>query len=565
VQNGVNERLTIAVCASFLPEAKRVAEEERWPDVDIRAFPCTCAFGSGAGRAPEGLKDETGNLFFVGGPCLGPRTRTALRLDTCFDILAPAGLVGQWIEKGAYLVTPAWLRHWRRHVDTLGFDAATARDFFQESMRVVLFLDTEGSPEDGGRLTEFSDFIGLPAERIVVGLEGIRLQLACVVHEWRQKAATARAADLATALDLLERIMERVTEKEVVDGIVDIFTMLFAPRCVSYASVSGGKVLAVHSPSNAAGEEARDEMLLYAAGSARGVMPTAAGDGFLASIRLAGEIVGLIRVEGVMLSEHLERYRELAHAIVGVCGLAVANARAMAQVRMLDGERIRSGRLESIGLLASGLAHDLNNPLMAIQSHAAVIRSRVGSSSPLRSSADAIVSSVGRAAEIVERLLAAAALQTMSIMKTDLNELAERSAVAFRSLLDPRIRIEMALSDAPLPVEADAGKMETALRQLASNAGTAMSQGGVLTVRTGIAGGNAFLSIKDTGIGMDSETIEHLFEPYFTTGDFGGSAGWGMALVHGILRQHGGDIRVSSVPGRGTTFTLTLPLAPSSA
>ena len=105
--------------------------------------------------------------------------------------------------------------------------------------------------------------------------------------------------------------------------------------------------------------------------------------------------------------------------------------------------------------------------------------------------------------------------------------------------------------------------MKTVLVNLATNAREAMAGGGIFTVRTSVGAGRAVLSCTDTGKGMDEKTRRRVFEPYFTTHEFGMSAGWGLAVCNGIIMQHGGLIRVASTPGEGSTFTISLPLPAS--
>jgi polar amino acid transport system substrate-binding protein len=114
-----------------------------------------------------------------------------------------------------------------------------------------------------------------------------------------------------------------------------------------------------------------------------------------------------------------------------------------------------------------------------------------------------------------------------------------------------------------VPVRVDTEQMKTVLVNLATNARDAMAQGGIFTVRTAVTVNRAVLSCTDTGSGMDEETRKRIFEPYFTTREFGMSAGWGLAVCNGIIMQHGGVIRVASAPGEGSTFTISLPLPAS--
>jgi signal transduction histidine kinase len=229
----------------------------------------------------------------------------------------------------------------------------------------------------------------------------------------------------------------------------------------------------------------------------------------------------------------------------------------------MDAERVRSVKLESLGLFAGGMAHDFNNLLTIVMGHADLVSRHPEDPEEVRRAAEAILGSARRAADIVERLVAAAAVQMLHVEEADLNSIVSQSVGAFQSILGAEIELHLDLSSSPVPVRVDTEQMKTVLVNLATNARDAMAQGGIFTVRTAVTVNRAVLSCTDTGSGMDEETRKRIFEPYFTTREFGMSAGWGLAVCNGIIMQHGGVIRVASAPGEGSTFTISLPLPAS--
>jgi signal transduction histidine kinase len=368
-----------------------------------------------------------------------------------------------------------------------------------------------------------------------------------------------KAADYATALELLESVTRIDTEEEVSARIVQLFRKLFDAGTVAYATVERGIPRPIVQSPGPEGEAELGEMLAYLDDPAELAIPRASGTGFIAGIQREGELMGIVLV-GRVAPDSLERSIELARAISGVCGLAVDNARAYARIRVMDGERVRAVKLESLGLFAGGMAHDFNNLLTIMVGHADLLSRHSADPEEVRLAADAILGSARRAAAIVERLVAAAAVQTLRVETADLNTLVSQSAGAFQSVLGAGIELHLDLAGPPIPVTVDTVQVKTVLVNLAANARDAMPNGGIFTVRTALAGSRAVLSCTDTGRGMDEKTRERLFEPYFTTREFGMSAGWGLAVCNGIVRQHGGEIRVASAPEKGSTFTITLPL-----
>jgi signal transduction histidine kinase len=375
-------------------------------------------------------------------------------------------------------------------------------------------------------------------------------------------ADSIRAEDYATALELLETVTRIDTEEEVSAGIVRLFTKLFDAESVSYATVERGVPRPIVQSPGPEGEVELGEMLAFLDGAAEIALPTASGTGFIAGIQRDGELMGIVRV-GKVATAPLTRCIELARAISGVCGLAVDNARAYARIGVMDAERVRAVKLESLGLFAGGMAHDFNNLLTIVVGHADLLSRHPEDPAEVRLAAQAILGSARRAADIVERLVAAAAVQMLNVETTDLTTIVSQSIGAFQSILGAGIELHLDLSGPPVPVQVDTEQLKTVLVNLATNARDAMSGGGIFTVRTGVSIGRAVLSCTDTGRGMDEKTRKRIFEPYFTTREFGKSAGWGLAVSNGIVMQHGGEIRVTSAPEKGSTFTISLPLLSS--
>ncbi len=233
----------------------------------------------------------------------------------------------------------------------------------------------------------------------------------------------------------------------------------------------------------------------------------------------------------------------------------------------------RSRRLEAIGQLAGGLAHDLNNTLAPILSHATMALEDAPPGSELREDLTQVVESGQRARGLVRRLLAFARRQPIEVVPLDLSEVAAALAPMLRDVLGHRIELVLALSAGLPAVEADRGQLETVLVNLAANARDAVPRGGALQVATSAEaldvaaaaalelkpGRHVVVAVADTGAGMTPEVLARVFEPFFTTKEVGQGTGLGLASVHGVVRQHGGAVAVDSAPGRGTTFRVWLP------
>jgi PAS domain S-box-containing protein len=239
-------------------------------------------------------------------------------------------------------------------------------------------------------------------------------------------------------------------------------------------------------------------------------------------------------------------------------------------------KRLRySQKMEAIGTLAGGVAHDFNNILTAIVGHANLLQLNLDKNDPEQEHVDQILASTERAANLIQSLLAFGKKQVFSLKPTNLGHLVGRMEKLLRALVNDAVELRMKNAGPAPSILADASQLERVIINLVVNARDAMPHhGGVITVRTGTeevdneflsthgfgeAGKYAVITIEDTGVGMNDETRSKIFEPFFTTKSFDKGTGFGLSIAYEIVKQHRGYIIVSSTPGKGTTFTIYLP------
>jgi len=226
-----------------------------------------------------------------------------------------------------------------------------------------------------------------------------------------------------------------------------------------------------------------------------------------------------------------------------------------------------SQKMEALGLLAGEVAHDFNN-LLHVTRNALEILQLQEPRPEARRYLDMIRHSTDRAAALTRQLLAFARRRPLEVRPIDPNELVAQMADLLRHSLDPRITIETVLGRGIGNVAADAGQLETALLNLAINARDAMPQAGLLTIETAssmLDEQYVMISVSDTGTGMPPEVAARACEPFFTTKEPGHGTGLGLSQVAGFARQAGGQVRIASEPGRGTTVRLYLPRSAGAA
>jgi PAS domain S-box-containing protein len=233
--------------------------------------------------------------------------------------------------------------------------------------------------------------------------------------------------------------------------------------------------------------------------------------------------------------------------------------------RRLEQQFSQSQKMEAIGRLAGGVAHDFNNVITIISGYGQMLADGVRHDPILRDAAAEVLKAAERAAGLASQLLAFSRRQVIQPKPVDLNALVANLQRMLSRVIGEDIELQTVLRPDLAPVRADPGQLEQVLMNLVVNARDAMPSGGKLTIETANATLDdrpfVLLVVSDTGVGMDAEVRSHLFEPFFTTKERGKGTGLGLSTVYGIVKQHGGDIWVSSESGRGTTFKIYLPQA----
>ncbi len=248
--------------------------------------------------------------------------------------------------------------------------------------------------------------------------------------------------------------------------------------------------------------------------------------------------------------------------------------RAEAEREKLQAQLIQAQKMESVGRLAGGVAHDFNNMLGVILGYSELILERGDLSEKLQGNLQEIHNAARRAAEITRKLLAFARKQTISPRVLDLNETVESMLKMLRRLIGEDIDLAWLPCSSLWPVMIDPSQIDQILANLCVNARDAISGAGKLTIETGmvnfdhaycsehagfVPGDYVLLAVSDNGCGMPAEILSHLFEPFFTTKEVGKGTGLGLATVYGIVKQNNGFINVYSEPGEGTTFKIYFP------
>lgn len=258
--------------------------------------------------------------------------------------------------------------------------------------------------------------------------------------------------------------------------------------------------------------------------------------------------------------------------IIGVLGVG----RDITKRKRLEAQLFQSQKMETVGKLAGGIAHEFNSIMTAIIGQSEFLAADLPPGNPLRHNATEIRKAADRAASLTRQLLAYGRKQLLRPEILDLNAVLSGMENVLHHLVGRNVDVRLVLSAGLPPVPADAGQIEQVIVNVVMNAVDAMPNGGKLTLETAPAtldaeyvsrfpelkaGDYVLLAISDTGTGMSDEVKARVFEPFFSTKDVGKGTGLGLATCYGILKQSGGHITVYSEPGRGSTFKIYLPQA----
>jgi PAS domain S-box-containing protein len=256
--------------------------------------------------------------------------------------------------------------------------------------------------------------------------------------------------------------------------------------------------------------------------------------------------------------------------VIGVLGISVD----VTEHRRMEEQLQRAQRMESLGTFSGGIAHDFNNLITIIKGYSYLAHADAEGHPAVRDSLEQIRKAAGRASALVDQLLAFSRKQVLQLKVVSVNDIVGNVGKMLERVIGEDVQIETRLAPKLGAVRADPGQIEQVLLNLAANARDAMPGGGKLTMETADValngskvgrdlnvppGSYAVVTVSDTGVGMDEQTLARIFEPFFTTKPPGKGTGLGLAMAYGIVKQSGGYICVDSKPGLGTTFRIYLP------
>lgn len=576
------DKCVLFVCANYSLEAKAVIEEENLCDINLVELPVTCLHPSRFTPLElSGLvKEKTDDSDYI---CLLPLCRwfsdtgiienltTKLSYLNCFEILINRELILDYLRNGAYLISSGMLTNWRNYISELGLDEHTVHDFFGKSVNFLLWLDT-GVDKDGERhIRQFSEFAGLPYQKLPVGLDHIRLLISKVFARWqaekeRKKFSKIVAdlqrqiADYAMALDLMGNISGAVSETEVINNVLQLFNAICAPKTLIYIPYADSRP---GEPVHCSVDKRSNQSLATAVKASDDLSSgTETKSGFTVNIKRKNDLLGKIYLDDFEFPQYRNYYLNFALSTTNVISLAVYNSRIYE--RLIETRKDLEGANKELEAFSYSVAHDLRIPLRTITGFGEFL---------MEDSADnlgetgadylkRIISSAKRMSQLIDDLLRLAKIGTQKIVLTQINlsEMVKEITDNLKSN-EPRRNASFDIKKDVL-VTADSSLIRIALENLLFNAWkfTAKNPQTHISFGESIEEGKRVYYIEDNGAGFNMENAGQLFEPFqrLHSGKGYQGTGIGLSIVKRVIQRHGGKIWAKGEKNKGAVFYFTL-------
>lgn len=594
---------TIHVCSYFQPEAECFIRDKGLSSTfRVQTFPARCQGipGSDPSSGPGSDKDgyiqtaetehdpgsrsqdrDSGILLFTGNQCparpeetrksgqaFGKPGHNGISSGACLSLIAPEWLLENLVQEGSYLVSPGWLAYWEKNVAAWGFDALGLREFAQDSIKQICLLDTLTLPGSEVRLAAFSEALGIPALRIPVGMSHCSTLLQAALDP--RPAEPKPDADYAMALDLISRLGQFQDEAQVIGQLLEILSMLFAPRSLSLVRYENSKPAGICTPF-------KEEMILDEATASicdslkMYTTPSDYGDGFVLPVDFGQQRMALVFMTGLAKPDSRDSYRNLLESIIPIFSLSMNNARNYEA--LLENEKTLLGKQKELldtldfrDRLLAVIGHDLRGPIGSMGDLLELLGESLEGSIPEREMQflSEITLAANSASGLLLNLLEWAKLQTTALVLNPEFLAVRDEATAIFSILHSQAAIKgITLNNEVDPafiIFADPNVMQTILRNLVSNALKYSHPGGMVTIRTSQSIGSRRIDIMDTGVGMEADTLAMALDfskrrsKPGTKGERG--SGLGLVFCKELAEKSGASLALESILGQGTTVSV---------
>lgn len=349
----MSDVLRILICKTFQREIESILQSEGWKNIEVQLLPQICIGSQSNQNTMNRIShiQKAGNCYdIVIGGCLAFSDRNikdtdkkhVYTLDQCFYMLTNRTIVDGIIQQGGYVLTPGWLAEWPAHLKEWGFNQETAHSFFHECTRKLVLLDTGVYPKSKQQLEEMGEYLNIPVETIMIGMDYFRLFLSHIVADWEHEDNMQRtkeviadmnrmSADYAMTFDILTDLTQATNETKAIQMMLDLFDKLCPYGEASYHPFFEGQIK--DTIGQATGLKDEETIQRWALATQDDYTWTSSSNGFYLRIKHLDETMGILRQENIQLMKYKEQYLNLALSIAPLCGLTIANARTFQKLQ----------------------------------------------------------------------------------------------------------------------------------------------------------------------------------------------------------------------------------------
>lgn len=574
----MNEKLVLSACNFLIPEIAQVIKKGDYPEVQLISYPVNCssnALNSSVVSDIASKSVSSTDIIVIGSFCHSPQKSEiknskdvrVVQLEQCFELILNPETIYHFVKQGYYIVSNGWLRTYERNIHDWGFDKASARSFFQESMKSILLLDTKIPGDYMPNLLALSEYMGLPYEIMPVGLSHCKKYIDSVVLNWRNEneqkklshklsVISKQSADYKVIFNQLETLVLLTNENEIIQIAFELINILFAPSEIVYTLINN-----------------KQEESFEFKGFFNNTEFTP-DNTFTIEIKQADEVLGNFEVKGLQFPQFKKKYEEMGVVISQIFGLAIANARRYT-LTLIQSNKLKAIAFELQRINQSKdkfftiIAHDLKGPFNALLGFSEILKDNIenGDYSKINDLSNYIYNTTNQTYNLLLNLLEWSRSQTGKIEfnpeSVRLLELVEDILNLLMNQAEKKgITLTIEISE-NTTVFADKNMLETIIRNLVSNAIKFTPKDGKVCIKSFHQNEVTQISVTDSGIGISPENIRKLFSIDNNTTSCGTDnekgTGLGLILCKEFIEKHHGEIWVESKLGIGSAFNITLP------
>ena len=562
-------KLHFYICDSYFAELKSVIKE--YANVEAFSFKAKCIY---QGMPDPFVKTEAkgAKRYILGGCSLENNNHdhnTVLtQEESCLHLFAPKTLIDGYITRGAYLLTPGWLKEWEYVVQEVwGFDQNTAQSFFAEFCNKIVLIDTLVEPNSKELLEAFAQFIDRPYSVVPLGLEYFQnyvdntIQAEIIQNYTNNKQqytlALQEKSNYAMAFDLLSQLNEKLNEKEIIDKIVEIFTMLFAPQKIIYVAIDNAHIIKKFS----CGAFKKSGVFKLLGDMEKYSLEE---DGFWLKLIYDEHVIGLLSVKDVAFKQYLGSYLNLAISISELCALAIANARNDLKTKEVEAQLTQSSKLASMGEMLSSIAHQWRQPLNTLNLNIEMLEEYYESEQIDEAFIENFISKNSATIQFLSQTIS----HFSNFFRIDKEKEYFSIKYAILSIMGiigvqlSNHNIQYSVSGEDYEYLGLGNEFKQVILNIINNAKDAIiasqQREGKISIKIAKKKDTISIVIKDNGGGVDEDIMERIFEPYFTTKEEGKGVGLGLYISKMIIEENmQGNLSVGN-SNNGAVFTIKL-------